>query len=417
MRVKQLILKGFRGFTDTTFDFDSFPVILFAGNNGAGKSSVLDCIAVLLSRFASRVRSQNSFGFSFKVEDINNKASQTVNEIQIEYQDKYYEWLVSKTKPGRVQKKTFKISEAALLARGLQKTLESNGQFALPIMVYYPVGRVVLDVPLRIRTKHVFDQLQAYENALRSGSDFRVFFEWYRQQEDVENESRRDKAFKPDSALEAVRTAIYSFLPGFSNLKVLRKPRLQMVISKNKEQLIITQLSDGEKCLLAMIGDLARRLALANPKLENPLHGEGIVLIDEIELHLHPGWQRKIIPGLTRAFPNCQFILTTHSPQVISSVKPESIFVLENSETGIVFTKPNGSFGRDSNLILEEIMDVPDRPKDVKDKLDRYFALIDDNKMEEAASLRKKLEEELGSDEPAFVKADILIRRREILGR
>ena len=417
MRVKQLILKGFRGFTDTTFDFDSFPVILLAGNNGAGKSSVLDCIAVLLSRFASRVRSQNSFGFSFKVEDINNKASQTVNEIQIEYQNQYYEWLVSKTKPGRVQKKILKISQAALLARGLQKTLENNEKFALPIMVYYPVGRVVLDVPLRIRTKHVFDQLQAYENALRSGSDFRVFFEWYRQQEDVENESRRDRAFKPDSALESVRTAIYSFLPGFSNLKVLRKPRLQMVISKNKEQLIITQLSDGEKCLLAMIGDLARRLALANPKLENPLHGEGIVLIDEIELHLHPKWQRAIIPGLTRTFPNCQFILTTHSPQVISSVQPEAVFMLENTEAGIVFTKPRGSFGRDSNLILEEIMDVPDRPKDIKDKLDRYFALIDDNKMQEAATLRKKLEEELGSDEPTFIKADILIRRREILGR
>lgn len=418
MRVKQLILRGFRGFTEAVFDFGDNSIILLVGNNGAGKSSVLDCVAVMLSRIMSRVRSQYSTGYSLSTEDINNKAVHAVIEIQIEYQNQHYGWVANKTRPGRSQKKFLKASsEAIQLASLVQKALMNDKSATLPIMVYYPVGRVVLDVPLRIRTKHVFDQLQAYENALRSGSDFRTFFEWYRQQEDIENETRREHAFRPDKALNAVRTAIYSFLPGFSDLKVVRKPRLQMVVCKNKEKLAITQLSDGEKCVLAMVGDLARRLALANPEKLNPLDGEGIVLIDEIELHLHPGWQRQVIPSLARTFPNCQFILTSHSPQVISSVKPECVFLLENSGEGITFTKPNASFGRDSNLILEELMNVSDRPKNIKDKLAKYFALIDDNKMQEASALRTELEAEIGTDEPAFVKADVLIRRREIIGR
>jgi predicted ATP-binding protein involved in virulence len=105
-----------------------------------------------------------------------------------------------------------------------------------------------------------------------------------------------------------------------------------MTITKQGQELIINQLSDGEKCLLAMVGDLARRLAIANPSLPDPLQGSGVVLIDEIELHLHPKWQREIIPALTRTFPNCQFIVTTHSPQVISQVKPEGIYILERTD-------------------------------------------------------------------------------------
>lgn len=71
---------------------------------------------------------------------------------------------------------------------------------------------------------------------------------------------------------------------------------------------------------MALLGDLARRIAIANPYRENPMEGEGIVLIDEIELHMHPSWQRRILGVLKQLFPNVQFIITTHSPQVLGSV-------------------------------------------------------------------------------------------------
>jgi predicted ATP-binding protein involved in virulence len=190
-----------------------------------------------------------------------------------------------------------------------------------------------------------------------------------------------------------------------------------MTVRKNGEELIINQLSDGEKCLLAMVGDLARRLAIANPGLENPLEGEGVVLIDEIELHLHPQWQRKIIPALTRTFPNCQFIVTTHSPQVLSYVKPENIYILKKKEQGVTVSHPQSSYGRDSNQILEDTMEDKERPEEFKNKLKELFRLINDNKIDEARQLGQEIADEIGDDDPELVKARTSIKRKEILKR
>ena len=166
-----------------------------------------------------------------------------------------------------------------------------------------------------------------------------------------------------------------------------------------------------------MVGDLARRLAIANTGLDNPLEGEGVVLIDEIELHLHPKWQRAIVPALTRTFPNCQFIVTTHSPQVLSEVQPNSIYILESTDRGIIAKRPTSSYGRDSNQILEDLMDVPERPENVKEQLLEIFRLIDAGDLEGAKQLRQQIAGEIGADEPELVKASTSIRRREILSK
>jgi predicted ATP-binding protein involved in virulence len=199
-------------------------------------------------------------------------------------------------------------------------------------------------------------------------------------------------------------------------LRVQRSP-LRMTVTKDNEQLIINQLSDGQKCLMAMVGDLARRIAIANPGLSDPLQGTGVVLIDEIELHLHPGWQYEIIPALTRTFPNCQFIVTTHSPIVLSQVKPEGIFCLEKRDGKVIAYHPDSSYGRDTNRILEDLMGVPERPQMFKDKLKELFRFIDAGDLEKAKELQHHLETEIGLDEPEFARADVLIRRQEILGR
>ena len=90
----------------------------------------------------------------------------------------------------------------------------------------------------------------------------------------------------------------------------------------------VLQLSDGEKCTLALFGDIARRLAIANPSLDDPLQGDGVVLIDELELHMHTSWQRKVISMLKKTFPNIQFIITTHSPQILGEVDHDLMFML-----------------------------------------------------------------------------------------
>ena len=218
-----------------------------------------------------------------------------------------------------------------------------------------------------------------------------------------------------DKQLEAVRKAIASFLPGYTDLRVKRAP-LKMVIHKDKEELIVNQLSDGEKCLLALVGDLARRLAIANPSLDDPLNGEGVVLIDEIDLHLHPSWQRSVVENLTKTFPQCQFMLTTHSPQILSHVKPECIWLLRRDKDGFHSSHPEDSYGQDSNRILEDIMGVPSRPPKIQKRLSRLFLEIDRGDIDKAQRTLTSIRKEIG-DDPELVKANVLIRRKEIIGK
>jgi predicted ATP-binding protein involved in virulence len=161
-----------------------------------------------------------------------------------------------------------------------------------------------------------------------------------------------------DRQLEAVRQAIQLLMPGYTDLRVRRLP-LRMTLSKQEQELVINQLSDGEKCLLALTGDLVRRLAIANPALSNPLEGAAIVLIDEIDLHLHPQWQRALIPRLEKTFPHCQFIVSTHSPQIISEMGPQNrIYFLHNTDEGLIAEWGKNAYGKETNFILEVFMET-----------------------------------------------------------
>jgi predicted ATP-binding protein involved in virulence len=418
MKVKRLKMQAFRGIGDLTLDFDETSPTVLIGINGVGKSSILDCLAILLSRFTSSIEHSTPSGRLFREEDITNGQKETHNEIIISLNAEESTWSLTKVRKGRSKDTSSNLSAITKVAENIKKDLYTSDQLNIPVLVYYSTNRAVLDIPLKIRTKHLFEQLDIYENALTgAGSEFRLFFEWFRKQEDLENELRlEDNSGYRDKQLESVRQAISSLIPSFYNLRVRRSP-LRMTVQKQGEELIVNQLSDGEKCLLAMVGDLARRLAIANPGLTEPLQGSGVVLIDEIELHLHPKWQREIIPALTRTFPNCQFIVTTHSPQVISQVQPEGIYILEKTGEGVVAKKPESSFGRDSNRILEDLMGVPARPQEIKDRLHELFRLIDEGNLDSARQLSQEIADIIGQDEPELAKASVSIRRKEILKR
>jgi predicted ATP-binding protein involved in virulence len=413
MRVKRLQMQSFRGIGDLTIDFDEKEPTVFIGINGVGKSSILDCLAILLSRFSSAIQYSTASVKSFREEDIKNDKNETHNEIISDFESQSFTWSLTKVKKGRIKDTNTNLSEINKIVENIRHQLSLSETYNLPALIHYSTNRAVLDIPIRIKKEHDFQQIATYENFLTATfSDFRIFFEWFRKQEDLENELRlENNPDYRDKQLEAVRQAISFLIPNFTKLRVRRSP-LRMTLQKDGEELIVNQLSDGEKCLLAMVGDLARRLAIANPGLKNPLDGLGVVLIDEIELHLHPKWQREIIPALTRTFPNCQFIVTTHSPQVISQVKPQGIYILEKTDTGVIAKRPESSYGRDSNQILEDLMDVPERPQEIKEELLQLFRLIDAGNLEAAKQLRHELAEKIGEDEAQFVKADILIRRK-----
>ena len=417
MRIKQLKMQSFRGIDDLTIDFDEKESTVFIGINGVGKSSILDAICLLLSYFmywiGGTVDSENVK--TFNEFDIANKNIITKLDIKISYRGED-SWTIYRERDGVTKVSGHEKRQNA--CDGIWRHWYNEPQYNIPLIVYYPTNRAVIDIDLEVPIQSEFKQIDSYDKALAGGRiSFSDLFQWFRNREDIESELRlENNPDYRDKQLEAVRQAISSLIPNFTKLRVRRSP-LRMTLQKDGEELIVNQLSDGEKCLLAMVGDLARRLAIANPGLKNPLDGFGVVLIDEIELHLHPKWQREIIPALTRTFPNCQFIVTTHSPQVIGEIKPQGIYILEKTENGIIAQRPQSSYGRDSNQILEDLMDVPERKQEIKNHLLELFRLIDDGNIPEARKLKQSLEQDIGYDDPEFASADMLIRRREILGR
>ncbi|MEA5551563.1 AAA family ATPase [Anabaena cylindrica UHCC 0172] len=446
MRVKQLKMQSFRGIGDLTLDFDEKEPTVLVGINGVGKSSILDCLAILLSQMMMRIISPEIGGFgipfpfipsthieprenaraipgnpdiklrSFGEQDIQNGSNETYQEIGILLESKLLNWSIKKNKISGSEDSKYK--QLNTFTENLYLQWVENPQFNLPLVIYYSVKRSVVDIDLEIIDISLFKQIDAYDQSLNGVKiSFERFFQWFRSVEDLESEMLRDNRDYRDKQLESVKRAISSLITEFSNLRVRRSPTLRMTLQKNGEELIINQLSDGEKCLLAMVGDLARRLAIANPGLEDPLQGYGVVLIDEIELHLHPKWQREIIPALTRTFPNCQFIVTTHSPQVISEVKPEGIYILKKTDNGVIAVRPESSYGRDSNQILEDLMGVPKRPQEFQDSLHQLFQLIEEGNLDGARQLSQQIADIMGESEPELVKARVSIKRKEILKR
>ena len=414
MKLDYLRMQHFRGIPDLKLEFDD-RVNVLVGVNGAGKSAILDCAAIMLSRLIGRIRSSAGTGRFFSDADITNGRSETQNEIQIYFQGSPVYWSVTKARRGSRGQTITGLEDLKNHIKLFRDRLDEDQMIKLPIAVYYPVNRAVLDIPLRIRTRHPFDRLAAYDQALSGKwSSFRIFFEWFREREDLENEQRLDRPRYRDPHLLAVRRAAEKFLPGFSGLRVRRSP-LRMVVEKDGRELIVNQLSDGEKCTLALAGDLARRMAVANPNTEDPLDAEAVVLIDEIDLHLHPGWQRHIVTALREAFPNSQFLLSTHSPQILGHLDRKCIWLLERTRTGVIAKRPEDSYGQTASRILEDIMDVPERPQETKDQLTKLFAAIERGSLEDAKLLLNDLRQTIGRD-PDLVKADVLIRRKEVLG-
>jgi len=158
---------------------------------------------------------------------------------------------------------------------------------------------------------------------------------------------------------------------------------------------------------------LAFRLTIANPEKDDPLQGQGIVIIDEIDLHLHPQWQRRIIPQLRKTFPNIQFIVTTHSPLVLESLDLDNIIVLDNGKIIDPIVSPKG---REVGEILEEIMG--ESAVAIQDNINHYFALISENKFDEAEIYKNEVLLKLTDREnPIFYQADAIITRKRILAK
>jgi predicted ATP-binding protein involved in virulence len=403
MHIKELKLHNFRGIKDLHLRLSTnHNVCVLVGVNGVGKSSVLNCINLLVKYYdltyeGRLLYHQEAF---FLESDIHIGTDRTINQIQARFESDYdVEWSIAhyNNKDSQSWEQRLQESRTNILAN-IQTSLKNH-------YFYYLSNRQVLGSTLQ-------------SSMPESIIDFNNFSNWFKQTEDLENERRlSDNIDYRDPILTSVRRSIYSLLgEEYSNLAYKRKID-RMTIRKFDRETNIELLSDGEKSLLAMVGHLSRHLAEGSEHLDNPLEASALVLIDEIELHLHPAWQRMIIPRLTQIFPNCQFIVTTHSPQVLSHVDPECIHILDYDGDNIVVKRPENSYGLDSNRILEDILGVPKRPQEIQDRILELFRTINNNDLEQAKKIVEELGDRIGTSEPELVKAEATIKRREIIGR
>ncbi len=425
MKISRIGMRNFKGFGETLAG-DEIEIELnqkstiFYGVNGSGKSTILSAVSYALWPLLNRINISQGKNFQTMSADLlhidaDNKRSKKC-EVMVGFfddantEDDCEELFLTKSVVANKNKSSApQKADAKFLARMVDYFQEeylfdeNNNQsdsVDMPVFLYYGTNRTVLDIPLRIKKTHTFSKRDAIARALENYLDFRTFFEWYRNQEDYEQEvkiERQDFTYE-DKLLRSVRKAILAMLDDISDLKVKRAP-LRMVAIKNGVEYRVEQLSDGEKCTLALLGDIARRVAIANPTKENPLEGDGVIMIDEIDLHMHPGWQRKILGVLKSTFPNIQFIVTTHSPQVLGEVDDTyNLYRIQKDPDGRPLINLCRAYGKDSSTILRTEMNVRDRSKSATDHLEAFDAAMDRNDYEAATNELKWLELHVGED-------------------
>jgi predicted ATP-binding protein involved in virulence len=401
MKVNNLKLWNFRGIQELSVDFIN-RTTAFVGVNGVGKSTVLDALAIALSQLTWRLNGQPLKARPIAIDDIQIGSDFARIEVSVELGGKTVTWAVAINRKKGVYSNPLRKSDldtlnatVKTLSETWEKTRLSRRKVdTFPLCVYYDVNRAVLDVPMRVREKLVHNPYEVYQDALdHGGADFKRFFIWFRNFEDAENEIRIDKRNFRDAGLEAARNAISKFT-GFSGVRVRRKPKMRMTVTKGKNEFNVLQLSDGERNMMALVGDMSRRLSVLNPNRDNPNEGSGIVLIDEVDLHLHPGWQREVVAKLESTFPNCQFVISTHSPQVVGELQPKSVMRLRD---GRLLGPASRSIGLSSGEILEELMNGEARNVGFKQKARLIERAIEDENYSKARSMLRSLRKQFGA--------------------
>ena len=295
--------------------------------------------------------------------------------------------------------------EMTRIAENYQNRMRSGAkELKLPIISYYGTGR--LWNQHREKKNDIFEKnsrSNGYIDSLDGAANDKLMMKWF--QKMTMQQFQRGELIPEFTAVRMAMEQVFSSIAGVSDVQVqfnLDTGDIDVLYFDNNKEHIripVSLLSDGYKCTISLIADIAYRMAILNPQLLDKVltETEGIVLIDEIDLHLHPSWQKRILKDLMEVFPKVQFIVSTHAPEVINSVKQESIVVLSHNT---VMPAMNETYGKDANTILREVMEVSERPDDIKQLFDQLYSLLDAEAWQQAEHVIEKLEEEIGSNDP-----------------
>lgn len=419
MRVTRLKLANVRAIKEAEVHFQA-GFNLIVGVNGVGKTSVLDALGVCLSEIVVHTNQLRLRPDSFTSKDIRIGANALTLECGVTLGKSEHTYLVHQPRSTSVARKKSEGKPREQVHETPERS-EFIGDPPAPATAKEKEGRplVILFSTIRAVPSDRMGSMQAKSSGMIATAfadawgdrELRIaeFAHWMRSREALKDENPKTRKI-----LAAFQRGVKQFLPGYSKLHVrVKDGGPELVINRNKTTIPVRQLSDGERGTLALVLDLTRRLAQANPEMADPAKkAEAIVLIDEIDLHLHPKWQRRIVDNLTTAFPKCQFIATTHSPQVIGAVSHTGVTLLVDDGPPI---RPAQTFGMDSNWILRHIMEADEREPEIQEEINLILADIRKDSMSSARKRIAALRSQIG-ETVELAKADAMVSRAELLG-
>jgi predicted ATP-binding protein involved in virulence len=423
MRLDRLHIQNFRCYEDATFDFQpGFNLVV--GVNGSGKTSLLQAVAASFVEFSNAMTSDRTFS-------INDDVRVVVDKFQgrTRYEKKFPLWIVSTGDVlGANEWKTFSLVEDSPAASNKQLKNKVDQVLALskaktipdlPVLSFYRADRrwKSANISAEFAAQQKVSRFDSYSNWYDAVTDLKDFESWLiaktlERMQTLLDEGMTSAPF--DDELAWVNQAIQFALPQSTDLRYDLRMQCLLVDMNNGQTLPFNLLSDGQRGMVALFADIARRMCILNPHMGKDVlkKTSGVVIIDELDIHLHPAWQRSIVSALRQAFPKVQFITASHSPQIIGSLRPEEVIVLSDGDAH----HPRVTYGLDSSSILEEVMDVSQREPKIEAMLSELFSTLEDNDLEKAKLLLQALKKK-APDLPEFLRAEALLRRKEIIGR
>lgn len=417
--ISKISLINFKCYKHLDLELQSGVNILY-GVNGTGKTSIAEGISVAAGSFFISLSSVQKRNFE-------------PSDIRIEYKEGMpspeYQFPVQIIAKGCVLKENIQWSRelntisggiTMINAKEISKLSDAaaldvqNGKFIeLPIIAYFSTQRLFTD--RRESDKKPIGRFGGYYNALNATNTRKHIQKWFKDAEYEQYQKRQTDETFTNFGLEGIRELILkSFKEDWVRIYYYEPESNKLsdsglyIVHKDGRTISERLLSDGYRNFLWLLIEIAWRCYTLNPFLGKDAFAKtkGIVIIDEVDLHLHPKWQQRIVPILAETFPNIQFVITTHSPIVLSSVK-SNILRLEGDK---VYVQEN-LYGLKPSQVLEGFMQIQERLPQFLDDIQHYFTLInqEQGKSSEALALRKKLEKDISQNDPMFTEADALI--------
>ena len=416
MRIDRLTLTNYKGFASRVFDLHS-RFTLFVGDNATGKTSVLDALTVAMDSWFIGMKAGESTG-GIDPDEVRLATHRYDDRLSFEPQyparidadgvvmDRRLTWSreLSRQK-GRTT--TAGAKDLTLVSAEADFKVRAGIEIDLPLVCSYGAERLWYETIQRKKKSEVPapprpSRFDGYRDSTAFEIQETALLEWIKSEISVSQQTGRDT-----SALAVMTGALLRCVEGADSFYY--DPRIEdlVLLIKNREPQMFSNLSAGQRVMVTMIGDLVKRAVLLNPHMGSTVLERivGVVAIDELDLHLHPRWQRRVIHDLKRTFPKIQFVATTHSPQLIGEALPEEIRVLKDWDV----STPPRSFGIDSNRILQEVMHASPRNEGTQQLLRELSDKLQKEDLDSAKQLVAKLAEEVGESDAEVTGANTII--------